>query len=98
MVPRIVKRFAGSLGGDPSTIDVVPNPPDLAVDHLALRAEHEAEAIEELTDVELNIFGELQVGAVEVGIVGQIMNRGNDGVAGVRQALRGTVADQVVVP
>src|ERR1700674_787770 len=68
VVPGMVERVAGSLGGDPSAIDVVPNPPDLAVDHLALSAKHEAEVVEELTYVEFQIFGELQVTAVEVDI------------------------------
>src|ERR1700680_1611233 len=68
MVPGIVERVAGSFGRDPSAIDVVPYSPDLAVDHLALSAKHEAKVVEELTDVELQIFGELQVGAVEIDV------------------------------
>src|SRR5580692_6118962 len=78
-------------------VDVVPDVPFVAAGNTAFMAPDEAQIIEELVHVELNRLGEPKVGSVEPHVVSEVVERGNQRVIVVRQALRRVSADQMVV-
>src|SRR5437763_14232741 len=98
MVPLVEQRIASNASGNPLCIGIVPDVPLVAAAGAALVAPGEAHVIEELVDVELQRLGRLQVTSPEIDVVGEVMQRGHDGMTGVGHALRGEVSDEVVVP
>ena len=98
VVPGLAHRFAGDAGGRPLLIDVVPDIPLMAASDPAFVSPDEPLPVEELVEIELQGLGQLQVGSVEVHVVGKVVEGRNQGVICVRQTLRRKVSDQVIVP
>src|SRR5438309_3403231 len=93
VVPGVAGWIARDAGGNPLRVDVIPDSPHLAVHDLALGPKVIAGVVEELSDIELDVFRETEVGAVEVGVVREIVDGFGEGVVFVGQALRGAIAD-----
>jgi hypothetical protein len=55
-------------------------------------------ATDELIDIEFNRLGCGQIGYIEVNIVGEIMQIGNDRVVWIRHSLGRKISDEMVIP
>ncbi len=97
MVPGIVVRVAGNSGRNPVLIEVVPDIPFVAAGDAALMSPDEAEIVEELIDIKLHRLGKVQVGAVEINVISEVVVSGNESLIGIGHALRRECADQMVV-
>src|SRR5713101_3483320 len=73
VVPGVTQRFARRTGRDPFPVKRIPYSPYRSIHDLALGAKHETLIVHELSDIELDVLRQTQVGSVEVGIVGKVV-------------------------
>src|SRR5258706_6861101 len=97
VIPGVVVWVAGNAGGNPFRVNVVPNLPLVPVSDETLVAPDEAHAVKELVDVELQRLGGSEVRAVKVHVVSEVLVRIHLVMIGIGHALRGEIADQVIV-
>src|ERR1700687_2831011 len=79
-------------------MDVVPNIPHMRTFNPALGTPSESHAIEKLVDIKLQRLRHIEVAAVEIHVVGEVVKCRYESMARVGKPLRREVADQVVVP
>lgn len=70
VVPGITVGLAWDTDGYPLCVHIIPDSPVAAGPDLALGAEIVAGMVEKLSDIELDVFRESEVGAVEICVVG----------------------------
>src|SRR6202051_1968238 len=79
-------------------MDRAPNIPHMRTSNPALGTPSESHAIEKLVDIKLQSLRHIEVAAVEIHVVGEVVKGRYEGMARVGKPLRREVADQVVVP
>jgi len=98
VVPGIHVWIARNAGGNPSVIGIVPDVPFMAVLDTALVTPRESHAVKELVHIKLKRLRQTGVAAVEIHVVGEVVERWDQGVAAVGKPLGREVANQMVVP
>src|SRR5690348_13596229 len=98
MVPCVALRIAGDPTGHPMLAAVAPGIPLMATVDAALVAPDVGLPTDELVDIEFQRLRVAGVSDPEIHVISEIVERRNQGLAEVRQPLRGEVADQVIVP
>src|SRR5229473_2993225 len=97
VIPGIVVGVTGNAGGNPFRVSIVPDGPVVPVSDAALVAPDKAHAVEELINVELQRLGKSEVGAIEVHVIGEVVVVVHLVVILIGHALRGEIANQVIV-
>ena len=98
MIPGLIIGIASDARRMPFLPLVVPDIPLISARYAALMAPDVRLAIYKLVDIELHGLRGRNVVAVKIDIVDEVMSIGIDGSTGIRQSLRGEIADQMVVP
>src|SRR5579864_7773097 len=88
VVPRIVHGIARYPGGMPLLAWIIPDVPFIPSGDAAFVSPDEGLTIDELIDIELQRLRSTYIGRVEIDVVGEVMDVGNDGVIRIGQTLR----------
>src|SRR5579862_2899785 len=77
---------------------VAPGIPFVAAGNPAFMAPNKGFAVNELVDVELQCLRGSVVTEIKPDVVSEVMQRGDKSASGIREALRGEISNQVIVP
>ena len=98
VVPGIAVGMAGNPGWNPGSMHIVPNIPLIAASYSAFMSPDEALTVEKLVDVKFHSLGKINVVCPEINVIREVVQRWNNSMVFIQHALRGSVADQVIVP
>src|ERR1051326_2345981 len=97
VIPCSAFRVAWNTGRHPRPFLIIENIPLISVGDAALMAINKTLAVEELIDVELQSFGGSEIIAIEIHVIGEIVQSRHQTMVSVERALRGERPDEGVV-
>lgn len=98
VIPGIAIGIARYSSRKPRLILIVPDVPFVPARDATFMSPDKRLATDELIDIEFNRLGCGQIGYIEVNIVGEIMQIGNDRVVWIRHSLGRKISDEMVIP
>src|ERR1051326_329587 len=97
VIPCTAFRIAGNTCRHPRAFLIIEDVPLISVSDAALMAKDETHAVEELIDIKLQPFGGSEIIAIEIHVIGEIVQSRNQAMIAVECALRGERPDQGIV-